>query len=429
LLAALLFAVHPIHVEPVAWVTGVFDVACGLFVILALLAATSERPSRWFLAAPLFGIALLWKEPAMAFLPAVAVLLMARGDLVRRRRPAIGLLAALAGVAAGYLALRLNALGSLTGTARNSIQAGPVVTMLTDVALIEEYAGKLLVPMGLSPVHDLALVTTPLDTRFAVGAVLALALGWGAWAARRSPELMVGLALLVLPLLPALYLPALKDSLFAERYLYLPSAGGAILVGAGLRRWEGPLIRIAALAAIAVLAVATVVRDRAWHDELTLWADAASKAPRSPVAHESLGYALVAAGRFEEAIPALRRALELDPRRLDARTNLAVALASAGRLGEAQAQAEQVLREHPREVNALLVRAAAMADAGRLEEALEAYQAALSVEPDRAAVHNQAGIISARLGQREAAAHHFGAALRLEPGNAEYARNLASMSR
>jgi tetratricopeptide (TPR) repeat protein len=428
-LAALLFAVHPIHVEPVAWVTGVFDVACGLFVILALLAATSERPSRWFLAAPLFGIALLWKEPAMAFLPVAAALLLARGDLVRRRRPALGFLAALAAVAAAYLAMRVNALGSLAGAARNSIRVGPVETLLTDVALVEEYAGKLLVPVGLSPVHDLALVVSPWDVRFAIGSLLVLGLAWAAWAARRSPELLLGLALLVFPLLPALYLPALKDSLFAERYLYLPSAGAAILVGAALRRWQGALPRAAVVAAIAVLAVATVVRSRAWHDELTLWADAASKAPRSALAHESLGYALVAAGRSREAIPVLARALELDPGRLDARTNLAVALASTGRIGEALAQAERVLREHPREVNALLVRAGAMADAGRLEEAMAAYEAALAVEPDRAAVHNQAGIVSARLGRREQAVHHFGAAARLDPGNVEYARNLASASR
>lgn len=428
LLAALLFAVHPIHTEPVIWITGVIEVAYSLLVLIALLALTSGRRRWWAAVPPLLALALLWKEPAAALVPIAAGLLAARGDLASHRRASTALMAAMGVTVAGYLALRLDALGGFTARTQNAIRVGPVDGTLTAVALIGDYARHLVAPVNLTVVHDLAVVSTPLDARFALGALALAALCLAGWRARRNPELLLAPMLLGLPLLPALYVPALRDSLFAERYLYLPSAGATILVAFGLRRAAGTrwtaLSRAAVVIAIAASAAATVRRTEAWRSDLSLWTDAVEKAPRSAVAHESLGAAQVVARRYPEAAASLSRALEIDPTRTDARVNLAIALAAVGRPGDAVAHAERALWERPRDVDAHAALGWALAGLGRFGEAVDVYEKALAIDPSRADVHNLAGIGQARLGRADVAALHFEAARRLDPGNADYARNL-----
>jgi len=249
-----------------------------------------------------------------------------------------------------------------------------------------------------------------------------------AWSVQRRPELVLGLGVAVLPLLPRLYLPALHDSLFAERYLHLPCAGMAILLAAGIDAWPKVLPRVVVALAIVAAGTASLLRTEVWRDSLTLWTDAAHKAPESPVANEFLGGALLAAGRNADAVAPLERAIEIDPTRTDARCNLATALASLGRPREAIFQATFVLMVEPSNPGALAARGWALAVEGRFAEALADYEDALSRDPMLVAVHNNAGIVCARLGRPDLAAAHFRQALRLDPANGAYARNLAMVA-
>ena len=433
LLASLLFAVHPIHTEPVIWVTGVIEVAYSLLVLVALLAVTAQRHRWWLVIPPIFAMALLWKEPAIVLFPIVVVLLGIRGDFKNHRRASMALVIAMSAVVLGYFALRINALGGVTAQSQNTIRLGVIDWATTSVALVGEYARYLVLPLKLSAIHDYPIVNTPLDFRFVCGALTVSAVCVAAWRARRTPELFLGIMLVALPLLPALYIPALKDSLIAERYLYLPSAGAAILLAYCLRRWPQPLATFAGRAIVAVVllsAVAgTLARGGTWRSDLSLWTDALEKAPQSAVAHEYAGAALVIAQRYAEAVPILTRALELNPKRVDARTNLSIALASTGRTEDAIVQAEIAIRQRPLQVEAYTALGWALAEQGRFSEAVTAYEKALQLAPSSASVHNLAGIAYAQLGRLDVAVFHFEAAVRLEPANGDYARNLQLLHR
>jgi hypothetical protein len=188
----------------------------------------------------------------------------------------------------------------------------PGAVVLSAIFLCAVYLAKLVVPVGLTPMCDIAPVTSLADIRAWIGVAAIVATVVAAWWAYRRDRLaLLGLALLVLTLVPALYLPALGRDLryaFAERYAYAASAGLALVAAAGLagllrQRWP----RRAALILVTVLAMAyatgTVARNRVWHDDLTLWTDAETKAQDSAVIYQNLGFALMFEGRAEEGEP------------------------------------------------------------------------------------------------------------------------------
>ena len=431
---ALLFAVHPVHVEAVAWVSGVVDLSYSLLVVLTLLALTSASPwRRVYLAPGLFLVALLGKEPAVMLLPVFAAFVAARGDLGRpgERRAFLTTCAALGLALAAYLALRIMALGGLMGTGGSRrLAVGAGEAFLTAAALFGKYTTLLLVPYMQSAVHDFPIATGLSDPRVWLGVAAAIVVAVLAWGVRRIPGAVLGVALVVLPILPALYVPVLGEGLIGERYLYLPSVGLALLVAQAWNAWAGvtPSRRWTAATLLVVLvatgAAATLSRNRVWHDELSLWSDAAEKAPHSAAAHEYLGFALLTAGRPAEAVSSLSRAVELDPKRRDARINMASALAALGRSDEAVAQAESVLSEHPRNPEAHAILAYALAARGDLPRAVMEYRRSVELDPRNASVHNGLAIGLARLGDVVSAAAHFQEAVRLDPQNTDYKKNL-----
>lgn len=436
-LASALFAVHPVHCEAVAWAGAVMDVACALFFLLALLAGTATRASFAASAAAMGGFflaALLFKEPAVMFPPTLLVALAARGDLreASRRSRVLALSAVLLAVLGLYLAARVRALGGLTGGDRR-VALDARSTALTAFGLLSSYLEKLVWPVGLRPFHDFEPIRTASSPRFVAGVCAAAILALVAWRFRRRAGVLAGTALLLLPLLPALHAPSLGEGLLSERYLYLPSAGAAVLLGVALEellsRPRGAASRYVAVGAIAACALATVRQNAVWRDDLTLWTEGVRQSPRSAPMLERLGNARLAAGDLAGAADSLSRAVRIEPERLDARTNLAVALGRLGRASEARHHYDAVLLRRPDDVDALVGRGWTLAAEDRLHEALASYAAALGIDPRRADAHNLAAIAHARAGQLGAAAEHFRTAIRLDPGNPEYVRNLALISR
>jgi Flp pilus assembly protein TadD len=371
-------------------------------------------------------------------LPVLAAFAAARGDLARRaeRREFLWASASLGLALAVYLAMRVAALGGLMGTGGSR---RVVVTfgegLLTALALFGKYLALLLIPVDQTAIHDFRIATGLSDPRVWLGLAAVASVAGLTWRVRRNPAAVLGVALIVLPLLPALYVPVLGEGLVGERYLYLPSAGLALLAAQAWSAWArwSPARGRAALAFAGVVAVAgaaaTVRRNRVWHDELALWSDAARKAPGSAAAHEYLGFALLTAGRPAEAVSSLQRALELDSGRQSARTNVASALAALGRDDEAVTQAESVLAESPRNPEAHAILAHALAARGELPRAVSEYRRSVELDPRIASVHNGLAIALARLGDTAAAEAHFREAIRLDPGDPRWAENLAILLR
>lgn len=437
-LASLLFAVHPIHTDAVAWISDVAVLGSSLFFLLALLVGMRLGGRLGPVAsALLLFIALLFKEPAVTLPAVLAIVLATRGDFgSERRRQSLATVGAVLLAVVAYLALRAHALGTLVG-GDGRYEVGPGPALMTAVALVGEYASKVVAPRQLSVLHDYRVVTEPGSVRLWCGLAVAMGLAAVAWRWRGRPGVLCGVTLVAIPLVPALYVPGVSEGIFAERYFYLPLAGVAILTGAladgAWARVRSRPIRVAVIAGactlLAGLSVIRVDRNAVWRTSLSLWTDTAHKVPNSPTALEYLGHAQLTSGRPAEAIATLSRALELKPDRTDTRTNLGSALLAAERPGEAAEQLEFVVRLQPGNALASMLLGDALARQGRFPEAVAALERAAALDPGVARAHGLLGSAYAAMGRTDEAIAQFAQAARLEPDNAMYSRALDFLTR
>ncbi len=465
--AALLFAVHPIHTEVVAWIASIPELTFTPLFLLAFLLHLSPQGDRFghrLLAAACFGLALLCKETALV-LPA----LLALHDLALRprRSSARELAARLAPyliVAAAYLPLRYQALSGAMVHSASSWNLGFGQLAATLPALFAKYLALLIAPIRLAfwrPFHPLAsLATTEGLTALVVTAGFVAA---SAWAWRRNRLVFFALAAIVVPLAPVFYIDAFPRTPIAERYLYLPSLGFVILVALGVRRLAGVArARPVALSALTILTLAwatgTVVRNRAWHDSYTLFKDSVAKEPDTPRPPLSLAAALVARGRADEATALyrilvedrpqsadyhgaygealirlgrddaaereLRIALGLDPASSTTLTNLALVLQRRGQRDEAIALYRQAIAADAKAPEAHFNLAGALADAGDVAGALDHYQRASRFAAENPYYHSVLAIELAKQGRLKEALPHFEEAVRLAPAEPAYKKNL-----
>lgn len=426
LAAALLFATHPVNTEAVAWVAAVPELSFTLFGLLALLAfrrSAGGWDRYYLLSVGLFFAATLCKETAFV-LPA----LLAAYEVLAWRPPALRLAARLLPFAAAggvTLALRLHALSGFAPEQRwpdlTSFQCA-----LNALVLFSKYLLKLVLPVGLNAFHVLHPVRSPLEPLALAGIAgtaafaIAAALAW-----RRSRLAFLGLSVIAVPLLPVLYVRVVGENAFAERYLYLPSIGFALLAALLLSAIGREKARLAALATVAVLfAAGSFARTMVWKDNFALFADTARKSPDHFQSQSSYANALYEKGEVDAAIERYRIAIALDPGQGTPRQNLATAYLRKGRVDEAIAELTNpaVLGSGDPEACAKL--AFAYTAKGWLAAAVAQYELALRLDPKAAEVHNNLGVTLWRLGQPGRSAEHFAAALALEPGNRRYAENL-----
>ncbi|QSQ17117.1 tetratricopeptide repeat protein [Myxococcus landrumensis] len=393
LAAGLLFAVHPVHVEAVAWVSALMDVSAATagLGMLWLLTSRPLSPLRAVAGAVLWLVAALFKEPAVLLLPMLAAWeLMATGPthagVWRERALRFGPL----GVAVLlYAVLRLNAVGwASVNSGWDTVPRG--IAFLNTFPLLAHHASLLLWPAVLSVFHPFEPATSVVDGRVLAGVAVALGMGAGlVMLRRRAPAAWLGLAWLALPLLPALHLRALSESAVAERYLYLPSAGFCLLAAFAwgtVARLARPAVAWAFGLAVLLGATArTQAQVGTWQSDVTLWVNAVESSPVAVTPLVQLGDALLRAGETEEAILALERARELKPEHLNAANQLA----------------------------------RAYVDAGRPAEARELMKAAVRAHPDASGFHFVLGLAHKRLGEKEAALVSFQEAARLSPSSGD----------
>jgi tetratricopeptide (TPR) repeat protein len=438
--AALLFALHPLRVESVAWATERRDVLSGLFYLLTILAylracERGERGRGWYWgAAGLFACALLSKSIAVS-VPVVLLIL----DVypLRRLGGATGwwgpaarrvylekiplLVLALAASAVAFLALaRLHNMASLDE-----------LTMLGRLAIsaygLSFYLWKTIAPVNLAAIYPLPAEVNLSAPAFFLSYSVVVAITALAWTLRRRvPGLAAAWLAYVVILLPVLGIFQNGPQIAADRYTYLATLGWAILASAGLLAWWPRLPSLltgAALGVLLGLAALTWKQLHVWHDSEKLWIHTLAIAPNSPIAENQFGVALARRGRPVEAIEHYRRALQMWPAFAKAHYNWGTALAQQGQPAEAIEHFQQALRLKPDYAEAHSNWGAALARQGKLAEAIEHYQRALSLEPDLAEAHYNWGTALARQGQPAEAIEHFQQALRLKPNYAEAHNN------
>jgi tetratricopeptide (TPR) repeat protein len=433
LAAGLLFAVHPIHTEAVAWAAALPEVSFTFFTLLALgLFVRGTHRMAGPLAAVAFLAALLCKETAVALFPLLIAYQRVSGQAPGREAHA-GRFLWPAGAAAVYGALRLGALGG--GSAMPVLPPygtlAPAAYLANVLQFLAHYVALLLVPANLAVIHGFPLLQSPLQApalaglAVAVGGALALAVTWQ----RRSP-LLVALTLIAAPLAPTVLVPAYSLVPFSERYLYLPSVGLALLVGLAAQRLQarGGRRALAAAAGLGLVGVLFLAgawqRNRVWRDDLSLFADSVAKSPVGEINNGMLGLALNRAGRYAEAIEPLRRALDVNPRSGRARYQLGHALLKAGHAGEAIPELERAWTLSPG-LEVRLDLADALEIEGRLAQAIVQREAIVAVAAADPAQRNLLGIAYGKAGRVADAAAQFEAAIQLAPDEPAYRRNLA----
>ena len=398
---AWLFALHPLHVESVAWVAERKDVLSTLFGFLALLAygRYARRPDakRYLVVVAVFALSLMAK-PMLVMLPLV-MLLLDVWPLRRRPLPVLEKIPLLAVAAAS--SLMTFAVG-LRGGAVAAVDAVPFPTRLGN-ALVSyvRYLWKTIVPTDLVIFYP----RTALSGWEVVGAatILVAISSVVAWYGRRRPWLAVGWLWYVITLLPVIGLVQVGDQAMADRYTYVPLVGPFIMLAWSAREIARHSARAAMPIAVvtgAVLAACPVItwfQVRHWRDSAALFAHATTVFPDSYVGQVQLGNALAEEGRFSDAIAHYSLAVRAKPDLAEAHGNLGVLLAREGNTTEAIAEFMEAIRLKPESVDAHTNLGVVLAARGEYDLAIAQYSEALRLNPDHETARaNLAAALAAR---------------------------------
>jgi tetratricopeptide (TPR) repeat protein len=381
-IAAMIFAVHPIHTEAVDWIAALPDVLITAFALagLCLFTAHGAKPSmRQALGhAALYLAALLTKETGV-----MIVVLYLACQWFYGKRGNRAMYAGMAGAFALYLALRIDALGGLAPAQQAFFHLSAPAWVMSAIVIAAQYLLALVAPVELNFFHVLHAANAP-----SLALLLALALiAAAAWAAihfrRSQPLVTVALVWIAAPLLPAMNLGGVGQNVFAERYLYLPSVGLVILAAAAWS-WipaRRPGAAWAIFAAVAlVFSIQTVQRNRDWSDDFTLLQVTERQSPDSGYIHNLMAGAWVQRDQFQRALDEQRLAVKYDPESPILRKNLGNILLGFDPAAAAR-EFEAAARMLPNAAESHSNLGLAYEALGRREEALAEYRRALALDP------------------------------------------------
>jgi tetratricopeptide (TPR) repeat protein len=421
---AALFAVHPLHVESVAWVAERKDVLSALFwmLTLAAYAAYARRPGWGRYAVVVLALALgLAAKPMLVTLPCVLLLLdywplgrLRRGGTPPGRLLAekLPLLALAAGCGAATLAAQEKAIKPL---ADFSLQVRVLNALVSCVA----YLGQTLWPADLAvfyphPGKDLP-AWQAIGAAVVVGGITALAV----WQARRRPYLLVGWLWYLGTLVPVIGLVQVGAQARADRYTYIPLIGIFIMVAWGVPDLLAKVpvrpatIATTAAAVVAACAVLSWAQVNYWRDSLTLWQHALEAIPDNYRAHEHIGNILLRRNELQAARRHFRAAVRIRPEIPYHYAGLGQFHFVKGELDEAAGYLEEAVRRGPRIVQLQHNLAQVYAAQGKLPQAVEHYRLGLDLQPSNTDLRLKLASAEARLGQLDEAAQDYEQALRL----------------
>jgi tetratricopeptide (TPR) repeat protein len=446
-LAAGIFALHPVGVESVAWVTERKNTLSGFFYLCSALAAlkfwlpsetvaksdiacgakdsTAGRKNwRFYWLALALYVCALWSKTATMPLPAIILLLLwwRRGN--PGWRDVCPLLTFLAvGVAMGLVTLHVENRAGMTG---NEWRFSWLERCLVASRAVWFYLGKLLWPHPLMSVYprwdinasQISAYLPMLAAACVTGFLWWKRKGWG------RPVLFTFayfLALLFL-VLGFFNINYFRYSFVSDHFQYLASLGPLTLaaavmaVGVGKFRKSIPFLEPALYATLLLaLGVLTWQQCGMYADAEMLWRTTIERNPDCWVAHNNFGSVLYLKGQRDEAVVHYQTALEINPSYADAHNNLGVALASNGQVDESIPHFQKALEIQPKFALAHSDFGNALLQNGRVDEAIMHFQTALAIQPENEMAHNNLGNALLRKGRVDEAIEHYQKALEIQP--------------
>ena len=420
---AALFALHPLHVESVAWVTERKDVLSTLFWILTLWGYLHyvERPGvkRYLVTVLAFTLGLMAK-PTLVTLPCVLLLLdywplgrfqvgQLDGTLSTRIQPPPGasnltsqtlrlILEKAPFFALAAVVSILTFLAQAGGGVLRSSEKFPVdIRIANGLVSYTKYIGRMMWPRDLAVLYPHPGVSLPIWQAAAAGLLLLTASIAVIRLARNHPYLFVGWLWYLGTLVPVIGSVQTGAQAMADRFTYVPLIGLYIIFVWGVfvltKEWHHRRIALAASAAVILsgLTISAWLQVRYWKDSESLFTHTLAVTSNNYLIHYGLGGALDEVGRYDEAMAHYAEAIRINPQLAEAHGNLGIVLAQQG----------------------------------RLEEATFHFSEALRIDPSLAGAHNNLGIVLTQQGRLEEAIFQFSEALRLEPDYAEARKNLS----
>jgi Flp pilus assembly protein TadD len=456
-LVAALFALHPLHVESVAWVTERKDVLSTVFWLLTIWAYLRyvERPTfvRYLLALLAFALGLMAK-PMVVTLPCVLLLLdywplnrlavnlpgtsldsqnhAVSGPgphkssvltLIREKIPffvlssAVGVVTVLAQASAGAV---------------KSVELFPFKARLANAAVSYlSYIGKMFWPRNLAVFYPHPLTGISMSKAAAAGLLLVVVSIAVVRKARGHPYLAVGWLWYLGTLVPVIGLLQVGSQGLADRFTYVPLIGLFIMIGWGVPhlvpswRYRSFVLRAAGATVVLSLALCTHLQLHHWKNSQTIFTHALEVTQNNYLAHNNLGTLLVEQGKFEEAALHFRRGVEIKPDYARAWYNLALVMLRRGRPDEAATKFRRALAVRPDYPEAHNQLGSALFQQGKLDASVHAYSKAARYRPNYAEAYNNLGLALAEQGKTEEAIASYHRALSIRWDYAEAHNHLA----
>jgi protein O-mannosyl-transferase len=468
---AAVFAIHPLRVESVAWISERKDILAGLFFMLTLAAyvnhARAPSVGRFLMVVLLYALGLMCK-PMLVSLPLVLLLIdywplrrftdpSLAGRLFIEKLPLLGLAA---------LSCLVTLLAQRSTTA--SIDQIPLAWRAENAAVAcMTYIVQMVWPIHLAPFYPYPADQLP-AWQIALAAIAIIGISIVAVLCRKErPYVFTGWFWYLVMLVPVIGMVQVGPQAHADRYTYLPQIGLYVLVSwnvADLIAWRrGGRRLLTAAAAIVLVSLIWIARAqvRYWHDSETLWKHSlavtedndfphyglgevyfamgdVNKAiaefrsalylrPESPYAHNDLGFVLTKTGQLDEAVDHLKTAIRILPDHPTAHYNLGNALVQKGQTGDAIREFEQQLAIQPDHAGARCGLAIALVNQGQLNQAIAQYERTIELRPDYADAYYGLGNCYLKQGNPEKAVKQYEQALQRSPRLVEARNNLATI--
>ena len=439
---AAVFAIHPLRVESVAWVSERKDVLSGVFFMLTLIAYARHVQARSFLryllVALLFALALLSKQ-TVVMLPLVLLFLdwwpldrfrgLDRRDAGRAFGRAllgkIPLLLLSAGASVATILSQKGTIAPIGGLPLEWRLQNAVVTPII-------YLWQMIWPANLAVFYPHPQGTLPLWMVAGAAALLIAITGAVIVWRKKQRAAFTGWFWYLAMLVPVIGVIQVGGQAHADRYTYLPHIG--VYVGAtwllanGLRRVHCPkgIAAVIAIVLLAPLVWSARLQTSFWRDSESLWRRALAVTSGNDVAHNGLAHVLLKRGQAAEAIPHFEAAVKIRPTFSDARNNLAVALTEAGRPLEAIEQLEKMLAANPEHLEARYNLGNALITAGRPQDGAREYYRVIAANPRHAKAHYNLANVFLQYGEFDGAIAEYRKTLELEPTHADAYYNMGT---